>query len=199
MRKVVSFGVERSARRLLSDVDADEVADVPANDGGRRRVGEGLMSRDDPSVWQHMVVTDETNISLAAITEPVFTFETAERGGEPKTKILKKIRRGHKRQFVKWWIDWGKAQFPSAWRGITSADRVCILNALCREMKAQSVRDADIRRVKDLVVLGIITPSADEAMAAKMEATWTVQERQDSTRGLLNWRWGRGLAIGQVR
>lgn len=196
-RKLVRLSTERRAESLLRDLDEEEVCHVPVEIGVGGQGPSGL-PREDPSVMQHRVVGDGGD-SLASLTEATFVFDTAERGGEPKRKILKRIRRGHKRQFVKWWVTWGKAQFPSAWRGATAADRVCIMNALCREMRQQSVRDADIQRVKDVVVLGILTPSCYEADAARLEATWAVERRQSCTRGLWNWMWGKGLSLGQVR
>lgn len=198
LRKLVGVKTEMRAAQFLSDMSQEEVRDVPVELGANKPGSPCGLPRDDPSVAQHRVVGDGGD-SLSSLTEATFVLDTAERGGEPNRKILKRIRRGHKRQFVKWWVNWGKAQFPSAWRGATAADRVCMLNALCREMRMQSVRDADIQRVKDEIVLGIMIPSDDERRVAKMEATWAVQQQQDSTRGLWNWMWGRGLAVGQVR
>jgi hypothetical protein len=125
--------------------------------------------------------------------------ETQARGDVGKATAVRKVRRGGKYPVLWHWINWGKVQFPSAWRGATAADRVCIMNALVREMRARSMRDADIARLKDQIVLGVLTPSSYELEAARMEATWAVEKRQDETRGLTNKKGGRGLQLGSAR
>lgn len=202
LRKLVSWRSELKARILLDVLDTPEVEDlIPIEAiGVRNEVDEGVdviavRGNEDADV----VIPWLGGESLCDVTDPCFSLESHERGGARTAKALRRIRRGCRNAFVKWWVNWGKSQFPSAWRGITVADRTCITNALCREMRTQSVRDADIQRVKDLIVLGIVTPSIDELEAARMEASYAVQERQGATRGLWNWFGGRGLQVGQVK
>lgn len=203
LSKLVSYRTEIRSRGLLRVIDNNDsdgylpgelLARERGEPGALGIVGDGV----DARVQQHGLGPLGGD-SLTDFTEPAYAVDTVERGGAPVGKVLKKIRRGGRMGFVKWWVSWGKAQFPTAWRGATAADRVCITNALTREMKAQSVRDHDIVRVKDMVVLGILTPNQWEKEAAEMEASYAVQERQQATRGLFNYWGGRGLSLGQTR
>jgi hypothetical protein len=65
----------------------------------------------------------------------------------------------------------------------SEADRVCITQQLCREMRAANVRNADIARVKDLVVVAILTPSTYEANSNRVLASGVLGNRQRQARG----------------
>nr|UHS72175.1 MAG: hypothetical protein [Tombusviridae sp.] len=172
-RKVVPREAEIAAQQLLTVIDADPDDERLVEDSWYRR------TMDADQLANH-----------AYITEPSNEFETDGRGAETRIVALRKIRRGFKMPFIKYWVTWGKAQFPNVWRGASTADRVCIANALVREMKSQSVRNADIVRVKDAIVLGICSASADEVAARTMEASWAMQQRQEQTYG-----WSNGMGL----
>nr|QKI28845.1 hypothetical protein 1 [Ginkgo biloba tombusvirus] len=158
----------------------------------------GVVDCDDPNELGPVGEWEDLG-DLDQVTEQCVSHETPGRGEAPKRQALKRVRRGFRRPFVAYWVNWGKAQFPSAWRGASDADRVCITNALVREMRSRSVRDFDISRVKDEVVLGILLPNAAEVRVARMEATLCVEERQQSARGLVNRGGGSGLQLGRAK
>jgi len=170
----VGWADEARARELLACTDIDDV---------------------DEFLESHSDAGEGEVLSLESVTEEVIEVESGGRGEDGRPVRLRRIRRRRRSGFVAYWVNWGKAQFPTAWRGSSAADRVCITTALTRQMRSQSVRDADIARVKDEIVLGILTPSAAEVRVARMEATWAVQQRQEATRGLVNMRGGVGLVL----
>jgi hypothetical protein len=93
-------------------------------------------------------------------------------------KLVERAIVGPSDRFVRGWIAWGKATFPGVWRKPSEADRRVIEVALCREMRARSVRHADIARVKDRIVLGVLTPSQYEVEACEMERSAVLGKRQ---------------------
>nr|WPR18306.1 MAG: hypothetical protein [Chemarfal virus 166] len=109
-------------------------------------------------------------------------------------------------RFIRKWVDWGKTEFPSAWRQRRQLDVECIMRALCRKMREEDVRDADIARYKDRILLGIMMPSDTEIETQRMLATEAGGQWQragdgwqvGNTRGILGWLFGkkRGASFG---
>jgi uncharacterized protein YheU (UPF0270 family) len=183
-RKVVSRRVERELRDLRRVCDDEEY----------ERVGIDGSARMTAEEWD-AVDTD----NMDALMEDVIVVEGSARGELGTKKTVKRVRRGCKNAFVKYWVAWAKVQFPNAWRGASSLDRVCITNALTREMRSRSVRDSDIARVKDQVVLLTLLPSATEALVAQMEASHEAYRAQEAARGWRNAKGSSGLQLGGVR
>lgn len=110
----------------------------------------------------------------------------------PKTRV----RRAAGRRFVSQWVAWGKAEFPGAYRSLAMADRICIEQRLCKEMRKRHIRDVDIARYKGRIVQGIMLPSPEER---EDERLWASTRYGDLKRaGLpqkqswLGWLSGRG-------
>lgn len=183
-KREVSGKVEKAARELI-DVVNDDHPWAGVDPGVRQ----GIVDEDDP-------YPNECMENLCATVEVV---EGDRRGADGARVRLKTIRRGCRNAFVKYWVQWTKVQFPSAWRSATAADRVCIANALTREMRARSVRDKDIASVKDVIVILALTPSAAETFAAQLEASWAIEAAQMASRGWVNKRGGTGLQLGSQR
>lgn len=103
----------------------------------------------------------------------------------PAATRKRKVRRGRPAQgrFVRYWVDWGKAKFPNVAGSRKAADRECVARALVREMESIHVRYADIAKYKDRIVVGIMMPSPEEVLVAKLLATERGKQWQDGLRG----------------
>lgn len=117
--------------------------------------------------------------------EVIVVTESEARGERPKKVRLRRIKREQGWRFIRYWVKFGKAEFPSAYRSrMKEADRVCIEYRIRGEMRKRSVRDADIATYLPTVVAAIMTPSAHEVEAERMLVTQTVQRRREEARPL---------------
>lgn len=130
----------------------------------------------------------------------ISVLQTDHCGGKPKRVRMRAITRDQGWRFVRWWVNWGKAEFPGAYRGKREkeTDRICIEHRLRSEMRKHSVRDVDIARYLPSIVVGITTPSTSEAQAERMLQTNAVRLRREeaepvgsATRLLWDVLWGK--------
>lgn len=176
-RRHVSFQVECDARDLLRAVDEEPESFAT----------EGQLVAEDGEVVP----------CLADPTESI--FEPDQTGSEVegvKVSGKRRVRRTFGNLFVNKWVSWGKAEFPGAWRTTTEADRKCIEQRLCKEMRKHTIRDRDISRFKGMIMVGICTPSSMEVHEAELWASLTIGDRARAARNVkrswLGWIAGRG-------
>jgi hypothetical protein len=145
--------------------------------------------------------------ALAAANDELNDPEAIEDDG---TEMVEVGGRGHKRvrndrrappRFIRKWVAWGKAEFPTVWRSRKQADVDCVMRALTRNMRENHVRDRDIQRYKDRICMGICFPSEDEVMVQQMMATRGAGAWQRAADGWKPqnrtwWEWATGADVG---
>lgn len=104
--------------------------------------------------------------------------------GTTETEGKKRVvRRGGKNKFYRHWVFWGKAKFPTAWRGASKADLDCITLALSREMAAAGVRCDCIAQSVDIIAAQVILPNRQQASAAMWLASRAAGDVQRTASG----------------
>lgn len=83
------------------------------------------------------------------------------------TRRKRRGKRGNK-AFIRYWTDWGKARFPTAYLGASEADYKCIILAISRAMADHDVRQRDIARMAAIVASLVLIPSSHEITSAAL-------------------------------
>lgn len=153
----------------------------PTARGEDKKEARSAIEKDVQEAWWHRFRDQENEMP----GDVVVVTESDHRGGAPKKVRVRRVQRKQGWRFVRWWVNWGKAEFPSAYRSkLKEADRTCIEHRLRAEMRKRSVRDADVAMYLPQVVVGIMTPSRREAEAERMLQTRAIQMRREEARPL---------------
>lgn len=144
---------------------------------------------------EHPIVEDGTALIMEPTPNGDESHEAEAGCPEPKFEWKLRVRRAHGRKFVGKWVAWGKAEFPGAYRSTSMADRMCIEQRLCKEMRKEAVWDRDIVKYKSRIMIGILLPSREEVEEERIWATTAAGDRkragQPAGRSWWGWLSGR--------